>query len=116
MDMVRKITDELSIAGQLTLDQLQQLAEDGYGSVVNLRSPNKVGFLNDEQQQVEDLGLCYASISTPIKSLSLDDVLSAIQQLSGLPKPMLPLFCHFPGILNKGINRKEPEREEGQWM
>ncbi|NJL41907.1 MAG: hypothetical protein HC899_38545, partial [Leptolyngbyaceae cyanobacterium SM1_4_3] len=28
----------------------------------------------------------------------------------------LSLFCHFPGILNKGINRKEPEREEGQWM
>lgn len=89
MNMVRKITDEWAIAGQPTLDELQQLAEDGYRSVVNLRSPAEAGFLNDEQQQVEALGLCYANLPIQIESLSLDDVLSAIQQLSGLPKPML---------------------------
>jgi uncharacterized protein (TIGR01244 family) len=89
MDMVRKITNELSIAGQPTLDELQQLAEDGYRTVVNLRSPNEAGFLNDEQQQVEDLGLCYAHIPIQIKSLSLDDLLLAIRQSTELPKPML---------------------------
>ena len=78
----------MSIAGQPTFDELQQLAVEGYRSVVNLRSPNEVGFLNDEQQQIEDLGLCYAHIPIQIKSLSLDDMLLAICQLTELPKPI----------------------------
>lgn len=89
MDMVKKITDELSIAGQPTLDELQQLAEGGYRSLVNLRSPDEVGFLNNEQQQAEYLGLRYAHIPTQIKSLSVDDILLTIRQFSELPKPIL---------------------------
>jgi uncharacterized protein (TIGR01244 family) len=89
MDTVREITNELAIAGQLTLDELQQLAEQGYRSVVNLRSPNEIGFLEDEQQRTEYLGLCYANFPIQVKTLNLDDVLLLIQQLTGLPKPML---------------------------
>ncbi|MDX2239450.1 MAG: sulfur transferase domain-containing protein [Leptolyngbyaceae cyanobacterium bins.302] len=89
MNMVKKITDELAIADQPTLAQLQQLAEEGYRSVVNLRSSTEVGFLNDEQQHIEDLGLCYAHSPIQIKSLSLDDVLSTIQHFTGFPKPIL---------------------------
>ncbi|WP_171843404.1 hypothetical protein [Nostoc sp. NIES-3756] len=28
----------------------------------------------------------------------------------------LPLFCHFPSILNKRIKRKNSGRQAGQWM
>ncbi|MBI4781727.1 MAG: hypothetical protein HY785_10390 [Oscillatoriophycideae cyanobacterium NC_groundwater_1537_Pr4_S-0.65um_50_18] len=89
MDMVRKITNELSIAGQPALNELQPLVEEGYRSVVNLRSPDEMGFLSAEQQQAEYLGLCYANIPIQIKSLNLNDFLPAVQQLTGLPKPML---------------------------
>jgi uncharacterized protein (TIGR01244 family) len=89
MDTVREITNELAIAGQPTLDELQQLAVKGYRTVVNLRSPNEIGFLDDEQQQTESLGLHYANIPIQMKNLNLNDVLTLIQQLVGLPKPML---------------------------
>lgn len=89
MDTVRKITNELAIAGQPTLDELKQLAEAGYRSVVNLRSPDETGFLNDEQRNTEYLGLRYANIPIQKNSLNLDDVIPVIQQLTGLPQPML---------------------------
>jgi uncharacterized protein (TIGR01244 family) len=88
MDTVRQITNELAIAGQPTLDEFQQLAEAGYRSVVNLRFPSEIGFLDDEQQKVESLELCYINVSIS-KDLNLDDMLSAIQQLNQLPNPML---------------------------
>ena len=88
MDTVRQITNEMAIAGQPTFDELQQLAEAGYRSVVNLRSSNETGFLEDEQQKVESLGLCYINVSIS-KDLNLDNMLPVIQQLNHLPKPML---------------------------
>lgn len=88
METVKQITDELAIAGQPTLEELSQLGEAGYRSVVNLRSPNEVGFLDNEQRKIEYLGLRYINISTPQK-LTLDDLLSVIQRLNELPKPIL---------------------------
>ena len=65
MEIIRKINDELTIAGQVTLEQLQQVAQEGFKSVLNLRSPDEEGFLSNEQQQVEELGLYYLNI--PVK-------------------------------------------------
>jgi uncharacterized protein (TIGR01244 family) len=89
MDTIRKITNELAIAGQPSLDELQQLAEVGYRSVVNLRSPHEIGFLDGEQEKAEYLGLSYANIPIHLTTLKLDDVISVIQQLIRLPTPML---------------------------
>ena len=92
MNTVRKITNELAIAGQPTPDKLIQLVEEGYRSVVNLRSPDEIGFWNDEQQKIEQLGLRYANY--PIQTINLDAemVFRLIQQISELPKPIL-LHC-----------------------
>lgn len=92
MDTVRKITEELTIAGQPTLEQLQQLAEAGYQSVVNLRSPDEIGFLDTEQQQIEHLGLSYYNMPIQVENLNLDSLLPVVQRLIELPKPML-LHC-----------------------
>lgn len=89
MNTFREITDELAIAGQPTFDELQQLAEAGYRSMVNLRSPDEIGFVDDEQQKTEFLGLRYVNIPIQIKTFSLDDVSQVIQQLMQLPKPIL---------------------------
>ncbi len=87
--MLRKITNELAIAGQLTLDELPQLVQEGYRSVVNLRSSNEPGFLVDEQQQIECLGLGYANLPIQIENLNLDNVMPIIQHLVRSPKPIL---------------------------
>lgn len=89
MDTVRKITNELAIAGQLTPDQLAQLIEEGYQSVVNLRSLDEVGFWRDEQHKIEQLGLQYLNCPIQVNNLNPDSVFQLLQQISDLPKPML---------------------------
>ena len=53
MESVKKINDELSVAGQLNPEQLQQASTQGYKSILNLRSPEEEGFVKDEQKQAE---------------------------------------------------------------
>ena len=52
----------LSAAGQPTPEELKQAAQEGFKSVLNLRSPDEPGFLSDEQQQAQAAGLQYANI------------------------------------------------------
>ncbi|MGM3306588.1 hypothetical protein ACSQ6I_11525 [Anabaena sp. WFMT] len=44
-------------AEQISSEQLQELATVGFKSVLNLRSPDETGFLDDEQQQAETTAL-----------------------------------------------------------
>ncbi len=92
MDNVRKISDELSAAGQLTPEELQQAAAKGFKSVVNLRSPEEAGFRSNEQQEAEAAGLHYVNV--PFKSTEAGDGLTGkvLEELEGLPGPIL-LHC-----------------------
>ncbi|MBD0264231.1 MAG: protein tyrosine phosphatase family protein [Tolypothrix sp. Co-bin9] len=85
----KKISNDLSAAGQLTPEQLQQAADEGFKSVINLRSPNEQGFLSDEQQQAEAVGLQYANI--PLKPTEPNQELTkaALEEIADLPKPIL---------------------------
>jgi uncharacterized protein (TIGR01244 family) len=89
MDMVREITNELAIAGQLTIDDLQPLANRGYRSVVNLRSPDEPDCLEAEQQKIEALGLSYINLPIQAADLNCDAMTAVIQSISELPKPAL---------------------------
>ncbi len=57
MGNAKRVSEQLSAAGQLTPDQLQQAEQQGFKSVLNLRSPGEAGYLSDEQQQSEAAGL-----------------------------------------------------------
>lgn len=92
MGIVRKINDELAIAGQITLEDLQSLVEEGFRSVVNLRSSSEEGFLDTEQSKTELLGLSYVNIPTKLHETDLDIILTVIRQIAEMPKPML-LHC-----------------------
>ena len=89
MTNIKKVSDELSIAGQVTPDRLQQVAQDGFKSVLNLRSPDEPGFLSDEWQQAEALGLQYANIPLRPSEANQELTKQAIQELDNLPKPVL---------------------------
>lgn len=88
MEVIRKINDELAIAGPLTNQELQQLAEEGFKSVLNLRSLDK-NFLLNEQQHVENLGLCYVNLPIDIEIMSTEIAVKALKQIDRLPKPSL---------------------------
>lgn len=92
MIRVRKITDALAIVGQPTLDEFYQLVEEGYRSVVNLRSPDEIGFLENEQLVLEQLGIRYLSSPITLGDIDPDFVRTLIQQITELPKPIL-LHC-----------------------
>lgn len=89
MENVKQINKEMAIAGQLTPEQFQQASQEGFQSVLNLRSPDEEGVLSDEQQQVEAVGLEYVNI--PVKPDTLDDELTTqvLRQIDELPKPAL---------------------------
>ncbi|MDZ8028400.1 MAG: beta-lactamase hydrolase domain-containing protein [Nostoc sp. SerVER01] len=89
MNIVRKINDDLAIAGQITLVQLKQIADEGYKCILNLRLPDETGLLVDEQEKTELLGLHY--INLPFKAEDINDgaTLEIFQKITDLPKPVL---------------------------
>ncbi len=89
MNIVRKINHELAIAGQITLDQLQEIADEGYKSVLNLRLPDEIGLLADEQEKTELLGLDYVNLPTKPEDINHQGTLQIYQTIAELPKPIL---------------------------
>ncbi|MBD2386075.1 beta-lactamase hydrolase domain-containing protein [Cylindrospermum sp. FACHB-282] len=89
MNIVRKINNELTIAGQITPEQLQQIADHGYKSVLNLRFPDENGWWKIEQEKTEFLGLCYSNLPCKLKEIDYQFALRLFQVISELPKPIL---------------------------
>lgn len=89
METIRKINDELAVAGQITLEELEQIAQAGYKSVLNLRSPQEAGFQSSEQPCSQLLGLQYVNL--PIESTEINHqiVLLVFKKITELPKPVL---------------------------
>jgi uncharacterized protein (TIGR01244 family) len=88
MSNIKKVSDEFSAGGQPTPETLKQLADEGYKSVVNLRSPDETGVLEDEQQQAQAVGLEYVNV--PISSSQANGNLTAkvLFELEKLPTPV----------------------------
>lgn len=89
METFRKINNELTIAGQLTSEQLKQIAQEGFKSVLNLRSPDEEGFLDSEQQQIEALGLYYINLPVNVEAINPEIAAQVLKQLDELSKPAL---------------------------
>ncbi|HEY9801051.1 MAG TPA: sulfur transferase domain-containing protein [Leptolyngbyaceae cyanobacterium] len=89
MDTVRKINNELAIAGQITAEQIQQIIEDGYKSVLNLRSPDEKELLDNEKSKLEFLGLGYINLPIKFEEINHQTTLQILQTINELPKPVL---------------------------
>ena len=89
MQPIRKINNQLTIAPQLSLEQLKQIAQEDFKSVLNLRSPNETGFLSSEQQEAESLGLFYINIPVNLEAINNDVITKVLKQINQLPKPIL---------------------------
>ncbi|MBH8562912.1 hypothetical protein I8748_12090 [Nostoc sp. CENA67] len=89
MNIIREINDELAIAGQITPEQLQEIADDGYKSVLNLRLQNELGILDREQEKIELLGLKYINFPIQIEEINYQLASQVFQIITQLPKPTL---------------------------
>jgi uncharacterized protein (TIGR01244 family) len=94
---IRKINDELAVAGQVTSAQLRQIALDGYRSVLNLRSPDETDFPSSESQEVEALGLQYINIPVRLDTLDQGSLSQALQEIVKAKKPAL-VHCNNAAI------------------
>jgi uncharacterized protein (TIGR01244 family) len=97
----RKITDDITVGGQPTAEELQNLRANGYRTVVNLRTPDEEGVLRDEERLAEDTGLNYSSI--PVSPDTLDDI--AVQNFQGalIGDDRLPALVHCKGGGRAGV-------------
>lgn len=88
MTEAKKISDEFSAGGQPDSEDLKHLANQGFKSVVNLRSLDETGALVDEEQQAEAAGLQYVNV--PIKSTEANAELTAkvLAEVEQLPTPV----------------------------
>ncbi len=88
-DNFKKVSDDFTVGGQVTPEELKQASEAGFKSVLNLRSSTEQGVLNDEQQYAVNSGLDYANI--PLQPTSVDEELvnQALAEIEQLPKPIL---------------------------
>ncbi|MBO3460184.1 sulfur transferase domain-containing protein [Aetokthonos hydrillicola Thurmond2011] len=89
MTDIKKVSEQLSASGQITPEELQQLAKEGFKSIVNLRSPHETGFLADEQEQARAAGVDYINIPLNPSEANQELVDKAIREIEDLPKPIL---------------------------
>lgn len=84
-----EISQELTVIGQVQLEQLRQAVEEGFQSVLNLRSPDELGFVKNERQLAESLGLHYVNIPLKLEALHETVITEILQTLEQLPKPVV---------------------------
>ena len=84
-----KVNDQITVAGQITPEQFEGAARQGFKSALNLRAPEEEGFMPDEQRRAEAAGLRYANI--PVKKEEISDELTTrvLKEIDELPKPIL---------------------------
>jgi uncharacterized protein (TIGR01244 family) len=92
MEYFQRIDEDCAIARQLTPEQIQQLPQTEFKSVLNLRSPEESGVLGDEQQRIEAVGLTYANVPMPLDRLNSKLAEEVLATLQDLPKPIL-IYC-----------------------
>ncbi|MBD2297435.1 protein tyrosine phosphatase family protein [Nostoc sp. FACHB-87] len=95
------INDSLTTTGQISVKQLEQAIQEGYKSVLNLRSPDELGFFRDEQKLAEKLGLYYVNVPVKLEALNEELITQTLKTLEQLPKPVL-IHC-AAGMRSTGI-------------
>ncbi len=88
----REISEGISIGGQPTAEDLQQAGEQGFRTVINLRTDDEAGVLTEEERLVEGAGMTYAPI--PVAPDTLDDI--AVERFSQALASVdaLPAYVH----------------------
>ncbi|MCX5983187.1 MAG: sulfur transferase domain-containing protein [Nostocales cyanobacterium LacPavin_0920_SED1_MAG_38_18] len=89
MSDLKKVNDDLSIAGQISAEELRKLAIEGFKSVLNLRDPDENGFFHDEKQEAQIVGLEYTNIPLNSQAPNQELTAEAILEIDHLPKPIL---------------------------
>lgn len=92
MTKIAQITDNYSVAPQLTAADFEEIAKAGYKTVINFRPDGeKPGYLNaeDAEEIAEDNNLAYYHIPVPMNGLSAEHIKSLKQIIAQTDEPVL---------------------------
>lgn len=97
----RQITPEITIAGQVSPEDIQAAHSAGFRTIVNLRTADEPGVNPDEEHLVENAGLNYAAI--PVSPETLDD--AAVERFSQAVDSVgaTPALVHCKGSGRAGM-------------
>ncbi|AFZ25681.1 hypothetical protein Cylst_3543 [Cylindrospermum stagnale PCC 7417] len=101
MNNVIRINENLTTTGQVIPTQLEQAIQEGFKSVLNLRSPDELGFSQNEQQLAEGLGLHYAHVPLKLEAMNEELITKILTTLEQIPKPAV-VHC-AAGMRSTGI-------------
>lgn len=96
-----QINENLTTTGQVIPKQLEQARQEGFKSILNLRSPDELGFSHDEQGVAEALGLHYANVPLKLEALNEELITKILTALEQIPKPAV-VHC-AAGMRSTGI-------------
>ncbi len=94
-----RVSTDLTVAGRLGEEDLQQAAEDGFLSVLDLRSPQESSCLLEEEDWALAARLNYINTPTYAAILTEDLIYDLFLQIGQLPKPLL-IHCSSDLALN----------------
>lgn len=89
MDKGLRINDAVTVIGQVRQAELEQAVQDGFRSVLNLRSPDELGFFKEEGAIAEALGLHYRNVPLKLEQIGEASLTRVLCGLDQLPKPVL---------------------------
>ncbi len=93
--MFRKIDDSISVAGQITPDDVQAAAEQGFAAIINNRPDGEETgqpAAADIEAAAHEAGLAYFAIPISHAGFSTDQVEAMADALAAAPGPVLA-FC-----------------------
>jgi|GEM_PF-40116 len=100
MNNIITLDDQLTVAMiQLSPGQIQEAAQAGFKSVLNLRSPNESDFMKNEALLVKAAGLQYVNI--PVNPAKITEPLTN-QVLAQIEKLLHPVLIHCKSGLRSG--------------
>ena len=88
-----QITEEVGTAGQPTVEQFKQIAEQGYSSVVNLAMHDSENAVPEEGSIVSSLGMSYFHIPVPFDNPTVDHVKKFIRVMDALDGERVFVHC-----------------------
>ena len=96
MKDLKKITDQITVSGQPTADDIAQLKNDGFRTIVNLRTEGEDDqpmSPEEERQAVEKAGMKYVHLPVSSATIGPDTVDKFRAQLPNFEGPVL-VHCH----------------------
>lgn len=89
MSEIKKISLDFAGSNQPQASDLIELAEQGYKSVVNLRTPGENGFVENEDALVQEVGLEYRHFSLNSAAADEQSIEAILAEVKNLPRPIV---------------------------